>query len=122
MSDLLPPHGELPGLRDCAPTEFLTKLRRETTALNWFGLCLGGVVWLISPIVTIHVPLPALLLSASARDRHIHALGSTRFYLLRQAFVLLKMYACMCWGQDSAVRQQLNLAAYPVDPGTFRTS
>jgi hypothetical protein len=122
MCDLMPASGALPGVGDCDIDAFLTKLRAETTALTWIGLCLGALLWLLTPVVTLGVPLPALLLGANARDRHILALTSTRIYLLRQAVFLLKMYASMCWGQHPSVRSHFNLAAYPVDPGTFRTT
>lgn len=122
MADLVPRSPGLPGLVDCEPDVFLQKLRAETTLLTWIGLCAGAVLWLITPLLTIGVPLPALLLSEDQRDRHINALASTNIYLLRQAFFLLKMYACMCWGQHAAVRSRFKIAAYPVDPGTFRTS
>ena len=39
-----------------------------------------------------------------------------------QAVFLVKMYACVCWGEADVVRRQLNVAPYPARPGTFRTS
>lgn len=122
MCDLMPGGAGLPALADCDPDGFLRRLRAETTALTWIGLCAGGLVWLLTPLLTIGVPLPALLLTAAARDRHVNALAGTRFYLVRQAFFLLKMYASMCWGQHPSSRAALALTAYPPDPGTFRTA
>lgn len=122
MTDLMPPVGDMPGIVDCDVDAFLAKLRAETTFVTWIGLCAGAVLWLWTPILTVYIPLPAVLLSANARDRHINGLTATRIYLLRQAIFLIKMYASMCWGQHPSVRRRFNVAAYPVDPGTFRTT
>jgi hypothetical protein len=122
MRDMLPASGDFPGIADTGLDAFLGKLRRETTATVWLGLVLGAVLFTLAPIVTVYVPLPSFLLPAGLRDRHAERICTTRFYLLRQAVFLLKMYACMCWGQDPAVRARLHVAPYPVDPGTFRTT
>ena len=122
MCDLMPPAGGLPGLQDAGITPFLVRLRSETTLLTWVGLCLGAVLYALTPVLTIYVPLPSFLLTRELRDRHANGITTTRIYLLRQAVVLLKMYACMCWGQDANVRRRFQIAPYPVDPGTFRTS
>lgn len=122
MCDMLPAGGGLPGVADTGLDAFLVRLRRETTALVWLGLVLGAVLYALTPVLTIYVPLPTFLLSARLRDRHADGIGTTRFYLLRQSVFLLKMYACMCWGQDASVRGRFNLAPYPDDPGSFRAS
>lgn len=122
MTDLMPPVGDMPGIVDCDVDAFLVKLRAETTFVTWIGLCAGATLWLWTPLLTVYIPLPAVLLSANARDRHINGLTATRIYLLRQAIFLIKMYASMCWGQHPSVRRRFNVAAYPVDPGTFRTT
>lgn len=122
MCDLLPGGAGLPPLADLEPEVFLRRLRAETTWLTWIGLCGGALIWLLTPVLTLGVPLPAVWLGAAARDRHANALAGTRFYLLRQAFFLLKMYASMAWGQHPAARAALALAPYPPDPGTFRTA
>ena len=83
---------------------------------------LGAVFFVLSPIVTVYVPLPSMLLPGTLRDRHADRICTTQLYYLRQAVFLLKMYACMCWGQDDAIRARLHVAPYPVDPGTYRLS
>ncbi len=122
MCGLMPATGELPGVADAGIDTFLAQTRRETTPMVWTGLVLGALVYTISPVVTVYVPLPSVLLPRRLRDLHADRICTTRFYLLRQAVFLLKMYACMCWGQDAAVRRVLHVAPYPVDPGTFRTT
>ena len=122
MRDMMPSTGDLPGILDTDVDGFLARLRRETTGMVWTGLVLGALLFVVSPVVTIYVPLPTLLLPASLRDKHADRITTTRFYLLRQSVFLLKMYACMCWGQDEAVRRRFHLPAYPVDTGGYRTS
>jgi hypothetical protein len=122
MSDLLPPHQGFPGVAQLGLKEFLLKLKQETTFLVWLGLVGGAVVYAITPILTVYIPLPSMFLPEKYRDLHADRICSSRFYLLRQTVFLLKMYACMCWGQAAEVRQQLNVMPYPEDPGTFRQS
>lgn len=122
MVDMMPPYGDFPGIAHTGIDAFLAQVRRETTFMVWLGLCLGAVIYTITPIITVYWPLPSLLLPARLRDLHAERICSTRFYLLRQAVFLLKMYACMCWGQDAKVRRKLNIAPYPEDPGTFRST
>jgi hypothetical protein len=42
--------------------------------------------------------------------------------LLRQALLVVRLIAGMCWGADPRVRACFALEPYPVDPGTFRAS
>lgn len=122
MLDLMPPAAGMPGLGDTRLDEFLRRLQRETTGLVWLGLVLGALVWVSLPIVTVTLPLPSFWLPARQRELHAQRLTTTSIYLARQSVFLLKMYACMCWGQDPDVRQRLALAPYPEDPGSFRVS
>ncbi len=120
MCDLMPPSSTLPGLADTGIDTFLVRLQRETSGPTWLGLVLGAILYAVTPVATVGWPIPSFWLPASARALHAERAMSTRFYLLRQSLFLLKMYACMCWGQDTRVRQLLNVAPYPEDPGSFR--
>lgn len=122
MCDMLPGGAGLPGLAQAGIDPFLARLYRETTPMVWAGMLLGAVVYVCTPVLTVYVPLPSMWLPRGLRDRHAARITSTNIYLLRQTVFLLKMYACMCWGQDENVRRLLHVAAYPVDPGTFRTT
>lgn len=122
MCDLLPRHAGLPGLADTDIDGFLRRTRAEATFAVWAGLVLGAVVFVCSPVLTVFTPLPSMWLPKRLRDRHADRVTSTSLYLFRQAVFLLKMYACMCWGQDPAVRRLLHTAPYPADPGGFRTT
>lgn len=122
MVDLMPPVAGWPGVADTGVDTFLAQVRAETTAMIWWTLVGGALIYTLCPVLTVYVPLPTFLLPARLRERHAERAFSLDLYLPRQAMFLLKMYACMCWGQHESVRTRLGLAAYPPDPGTFRTS
>ncbi len=87
----------------------------------WIGVLAGGVVFAISPLFTIGVPLPAFLLPERMLERHAQKVTVFPIYLLRQSIFLVKLAAGLCWGADPAVRRQLALPPYPEDPGTWQT-
>jgi len=122
MCDLMPATEHLPGVADTGVTEFLHTVKRESGQVYWFGLVLGAWVYALTPFMTVFVPLPAFLLPASLRDKHAQRIMGTRSYLVRQAVFLVRLSAGLCWGRDPRVREQLGLSAYPLDPGTYRTT
>lgn len=122
IAALYPRTAELPGAEDCDLDGFLARYRRESTPLLWLGAVAGALVFHLTPLLTVAVPLPAFLLPARLLERHAQRIAVSRFYLLRQAIVLLKMVAGLCWGAHPAVRARLGLPPLPVDPGTWRTS
>jgi hypothetical protein len=122
MRDMMPATAALPGIAGTGLDAFLAKVHRESPFLVWIGLVLGALVYVLSPVLTVYLPLPSMWLPAAIRERHAQRITTTSHYFLRQSIFLLKMYACMCWGQDAAVRRQLNIAPYPIDPGSFRTT
>jgi hypothetical protein len=119
MCALYPRTEHFPGVEDTDMRGFLGRFRRESTPLMWLGLLAGTVVFVLTPLLTVYLPLPSFLLSRRALDRHAHGITGTRFYLLRQAVFLVKLAAGLCWGADPAVRAKLALAPYPTDPGTW---
>src|SRR5262245_1619873 len=104
MVDLMPRTDALPGLADTEVTAFLRQLRRESSALYWLGLVVGAWVYACSPLLTVGVPLPAFLLPVRLRARHAQRVGQLPAYALRQAILLVRLSAGMCWGRDPAVR------------------
>ena len=111
---------ELPGIEDCALDEHLERYRRETPWLVWLGTMVGALLFHLTPIITVYVPLPAFLLSAKLKDRHAMGIMTTRLYLVRQAVFLVKLCAGLCWGVDPEVRKRFALPPLPKDPGTWR--
>jgi len=122
MLALYPSTDGLVGLDAMDVHAFLVRFRRETTRLMWTGVVVGSLLFAITPLLTVGLPVPAFLLTKAARDRHAHRVSNHRIYLLRQAVFLVKLAAGLCWGADPAIRERFALAPYPDDPGTWRVS
>ena len=112
----------LPGIEDCGLDVHLAAFKRESPPLIWFGTVAGAILFHLTPLMTVYLPLPAFLLPAKLKDRHASRIMTTRFYLLRQAVFLVKLCAGLCWGADPEVRRRLALPVLPKDPGTWRTT
>jgi len=121
MCALYPATSSLPGIAATDVDAFLRRYRRESSSLMWLGLVVGAVVFTITPLITIGVPLPSFLLPKKALDRHANKISSHPVYLLRQAIFLVKLSAGLCWGSHANVRRIIALPPYPEDPGTWRT-
>lgn len=119
---LYPRTEHLPGAEDCELDTFLAQYRRDTTALIWVGVVLGALVYQLSPLFTIGVPVPAAALSAAQADRHAHAISGSTVYLVRQTVFLLKLVAGLAWGQHPGVRAHFALPPLDRDPGDWRLS
>ena len=122
MCTMMPRTADLPGIADTDLDGFLRKMQKESQPLYWTGLVLGAIVFAITPLITIGIPLPAFLLPKGLRDRHAERILAYPIYTLRQAAMLVRLSAGMCWGADPRVRARFALPAYGPDPGTFRTS
>jgi hypothetical protein len=120
MGDLMPRSDTLPGVADTELRAFLYALRREANALYWLGLVIGAWVYVCSPLLTVRVPLPSFLLPRRLRALHAQRAPELAPYALRQAVLLVRLSAGMCWGRDPAVRARFALPPYPPDPGSFR--
>jgi hypothetical protein len=118
---LYPRTGALPGAEDCDLDGFLDRFRRESDVVLWLGVLLGALVFQLSPIFTVYVPLPAFALPPRLADRHAHIISSTNVYVVRQLVFALKIPAGLVWGADPEVRKRLALPPLAADPGTWRT-
>lgn len=112
----------IPGAADCGLDDFLRRFKAETPMLVWVGTVLGALVFHLSPLMTVFVPLPAFLLPAGLLDRHAARITGTSVYLLRQAVFLVKLPGGLCWGADPQVRKLIALPALGPDPGTWRAA
>jgi hypothetical protein len=121
MCALFPRTARLPGISDTHLDEFLVRFRRETNLTMWTGISLGSLLFVVSPLLTVGIPLPAFWLPKAALERHARKMASTSIYLVRQLVFLVKMMAGFCWAADPQVRRAFNLPALPPDPGTLRT-
>ncbi len=117
---LYPRSDALPGAEDCDLDAFLERYQRETTSLMWLGVVLGALAYHLSPVLTVYVPLPAMMLSEKLADEHAYRITTTRIYLLRQTVFLVKLVAGLAWGGHPAVREKFALPVLPPDPGSWR--
>jgi hypothetical protein len=122
MCTMMPRTDALPGIADTDLHGFLRKMKNDSDPLYWTGLVLGAVVFALTPLITIGVPLPAFLLPKGLLEKHAERILAHPVYLLRQSALLVRLSAGMCWGADDSVRARFNLPPYGPDPGTFRTS
>lgn len=120
MATMMPRTETMPGIEDCDLDGFLHRMKHDSDALYWLGMIVGAWIFMLTPIVTVYLPLPAALLSEKQLARHTERILASRIYLLRQAVFLLRLSAGMCWGADPVVRSKFALAPYASDPGTFR--
>ena len=111
----------LPGAADCDMQAFLERFRREASPLLWLGVVAGAVLFHVTPIFTVHVPLPAFLLSDRLADRHAERIANSPIYLVRQSIFLVKLAAGFRWGAHPDVRARFALPPLADDPGTWRT-
>jgi hypothetical protein len=119
---LYPRTPALPGVEDCDLDPFLERFREESPPLVWLGIVLGSIIFHLSPIFTVYIPLPAPMLSPAAADRHAERIASSSIYLVRQTIFLVKFAAGLAWGAHPSVREKFALPKLPEDPGTWRTS
>jgi hypothetical protein len=122
MRAMMPRTESLPGIADTDLDGFLHRLRRETLTIYWVGLVLGAVIFTLTPLITVGLPLPAFALPKKLLDRHTERILSYPIYLVRQGVFLIRLSAGLCWGADAEVRARFALAPYAPDPGTFRQS
>ena len=114
------PRANWPSVEDCDLDGFLTRFREETPPLIWLGTVMGAVVFHLTPVMTVFLPVPAFVLPKRLLDLHAQRITGTNVYLLRQAIFLVKMAAGFCWGTDPKIRARLALPPLPADPDTWR--
>ena len=120
MRLILPSVDGLKGLDQMDVKGFLKDFNREAPLPMRLTVLLGSWAFILSPIVTLKIPLPVFLLSKKLQDEHCYRIALTRVYLLRQLMFAVKAVAGFCWGKCPEVRAQLDLKPYDPDTGGFR--
>ncbi|MDP6410010.1 MAG: hypothetical protein QGI46_11585 [Planctomycetota bacterium] len=120
MACALPAGATTPGIDPDRCAELIERLRCEAPLLIRFSLHASVAVFLLSPLVTVGRPCPASWLSAENLDRHTARMARHPSYLLRQAMLMIKTVAGLCWGADPAVRRALGMEPYPAETGEWR--
>ena len=122
IAAIYPGSDRFPGAAEFGLKAYVATFLREASSVLWLGAVASAIVFALSPILTIYVPLPAFLLPAGLLDRHVSALCDHRIYPLRQAGFLLKMIGGLHWAARPEIRTRLGLEPYPPDPGTWRST
>ena len=122
MLPLMPSGHGIPGLEREPLDAYLRRFCSEANAATQLGVLVSALVFVISPMFTIYVPLPSVWLSPRLLDRHADKIANSPLYLVKQANFLLKMYAGFAWGVQQGVRESLALEPYPEDPDAWRTA
>lgn len=117
----MPPLDGMKGVEGTNLKGFLSEINRDAPLNIRLGLIVSTWVYLLTPIFTVWVPLPAFFLPAKLRDKHTNRFSTHRFYLIRSCALMIKMMAGMCWGRDPQIRRLLGCEELPPDPGTWRT-
>lgn len=110
----------LPGVSETDLRSFLRDFRANAPPLMRIGLGAATVMFMLTPILTVYLPVPAFLLRGRLLERHTSKLLSHRSYLLRQIVYLLKMVGGLCWGEHPETRKRLGRPALPPDPRTWQ--
>ena len=91
---------------------------RRRTGLWGFA----ALLFVLTPLFTVFLPVPSFLLPARLLDRHADRITQTSIYPLRSLLLLLKIVAGLCWGVHPEVRARFGLPPLPADPNTWRAS
>lgn len=116
MAALMPRAHGLPGVLDTDVDAFLARFAEEAEPLLWLGVVSGACLFQVSPPVTLGRLAPAARLTAAERDAHARALAQHPLYLVRQAMMLVRIAAGLCWGAHPVTRAAMMLAPYPGEP------
>ena len=118
--DTLLPSGVYPDLKygifDAGFDEFWSEVERTALpSLRWgFRVALFTAIW-IAPLLIRRLP-PLSLYDQLTRERTLAAMESSRFYILRQLFVVLKTTVGFCYGADPNVRDATGYPPQHDDP------
>lgn len=95
----------LPGLMETGFEDFLADYEKSAVLPLRLGYsaALWAAAWL-SPLAIGRLP-PFTRLSASEREAALEAMGRSRFYLLRQLLLILKMTVCLHYGAQEKPRK-----------------
>ena len=118
--DTLLPAGAHPSLKygvfDAGFDHFWIDFERTARpSMRWgFLAALFAATW-IAPLLILRPP-PLTLHNRQTRERALLAMGTSRFYVLRQMMLLLKTIVCFSYGADPDVRDVVGYPEQPDDP------
>ena len=118
---MMPGSSTLPGCGELELDAFVRRLLHEASWPMWLATTASSLAFVLTPPLTVYLPLPSFLLPASLLDRHADRMSGHALYPVRQAAMMVKTVMGMHWGAHPRVREALALPPYPGDPGTWRT-
>jgi hypothetical protein len=119
---LYPRTDDFPGLGEMDLEDFLQRFRRDASAMLLLGMYAGLALFVLTPLLTVYVPLPSFLLPRALLDRHASRAATFPLYPLRSLILVLKLVAGLCWGAHPLVRERLGLPPLPADPQAWRSA
>ncbi len=117
---IFPPTDTLPGVADTDLKGFLRDLHANAPMTMRLGIWVGTIIFMVTPLFTVFLPLPAFALRGRLLERHTSRLLDSRSYILRQLVYLLKMVGGLCWGEHPEVRRRFGRPPLPADPRTWQ--
>ena len=117
---LFPSTDGMPGLDQIDTRPKLDRVLADAPFVFRVGLYGAAMLFLVSPILTVYLPLPAFLLPRKWLDKHAYRLSTHPIYVVRQSTLLIKSVGALMWGADGSVRERLGMVPLPEDPGTWR--
>ena len=120
LGTLMPRNERTPGVLDTDLDGFWRQFQSEAPWLMRVGFFLACCFFVLTPVFTVYLPLPAFVLPKGLLGRHTRRLSSSSIYHVRQLMFFLKLVGGLCWGQDASVRKALGVDSLPPDPATWR--
>ncbi len=120
MNEVMPPHDGMPGIIDTNAEAFLKEFKKNAHPIMRLGFWASVWVYVLSPVFTVYIPLPAFLLSEKKRFQHMEIYSNSHSFVFSQLWLLQKMITGMCWGMDDKVRAYYGYQPYSPELGDFR--
>lgn len=117
---MFPPTDALPGVADTDLDGFLRDLHANAPFTMRLGLWLATILYMVTPLFTVFLPVPAFVLRGRLLERHTAKMCKSRSYVIRQLIYILKMVGGLCWGEHDAVRERFGRPPLPKDPRTWQ--
>ena len=121
LNATMPEHAGVPGNNKASLDAFLDEFTVNAAPIMRIGFYAAVAVYVLSPVFTIKIPLPAFWLSDKQQTRHMESYSESRNMIIAQLWMLQKMIAALCWGMDASVRAYFGYEPLEGDPGTFQT-
>ena len=120
MNEAMPSHGDMPGVNDTAVNDFLDDFKKNAHPIMRLGFFLAVWIYVLSPVFTLGIPVPAMWLSEKKRLDHLNKYSSSKNFVFSQLWMLQKMITGMAWGMDDKVRRYFGYDPYPEELGLFK--